>query len=107
MKRSLKPFTEKNSFTHEPKWFSEIFRYKEFAGSRTEKARGCFGSNKVSKLPTCSAKKQLNICLLQRELSKESVNTFVAYLPPCVGLKRNGSKGLTYESRELNSPRQR
>ena len=29
--------------------FTEILRYNEFAESRAEKERGCFGSNKVSK----------------------------------------------------------
>ena len=36
--------------------FSEIFHCKEFASSRAEKARGCFGSNMVSKIVNiCSA----------------------------------------------------
>ena len=33
---------------------SNIFRCKEFAGSRAEKARGCFRSNLVSKIESCS-----------------------------------------------------
>ena len=48
---SQKMYTgEKFSLDMNKNGFWEIFRYKEIAGSRAEKARGCFGSNKVSKI---------------------------------------------------------
>ena len=74
--------------------FSEIFRCKEFA----EKARGCFGSNKGSKIANMFRSRNLDICLFAKRAFKaeeQSVNTFVLYFHPCVGLKQTASRGLT------------
>ena len=67
MLRGAKP-----SFTHEQNWiFRDISLPKEFACRRAEKARGCFGSDKVREIANMFSSRNLDICLLQRELSKQ------------------------------------
>ena len=60
--------------------FSEIFRRKEFAGSRAEKARGCFGSNKVSKIANMFSSTNLDMFLLKREPLKQNNSTLTHLL---------------------------
>ena len=59
--------------------FSKIFRHREFASSRAENARGCVGSSKVSKIANMVSSGNLNICLLQREVSKHN-NSLLTHL---------------------------
>ena len=57
--------------------FSEIFRCKELASSRAEKARGWFGSSKVSKTVNKFGSKNLDDWLLQRELSRQKKSLLI------------------------------
>ena len=60
---------EEPSFTHEQK---EIFRCKEFAGSRAEKACGCCGSNKVSKITNEAQETRMSFATRAVKTEKQS-----------------------------------
>ena len=51
--------------------FSEIFRSKTFSSSRAEKARGCFGSNKVRKTANMFRSRNLDMSFATRTFKAE------------------------------------
>ena len=48
----------------------EIVRNKEFASCRAENARGCFGSNKVSKIANKFSSRNSDICLCNENFQR-------------------------------------
>ena len=85
---SKKMLRGKKSLHMNKNGFSEIFRCKEFASSRAEKARGC--SNKVSKIAKYVQLNKLgylSFAMRTFQAEQQTVNTFVAHFHPCVALK--------------------